>query len=313
MKRALWIGGALAVLLAAWAGLPYLRALGLWAARRHNGCSLSACFEAPFQERAHRQARQQIEQSMRLLDRDPVGFELWGTPLGPLWSPRRRRGAFWLADMLAEAQTDLYALGPVRVRPGDIVLDCGANIGVFSHQALAAGASLVVAIEPSPASVACLNRNFPSAIAARRVIVCPKGVWHREETLRLSIDENSSVGDSLVLPRGASGVEVPLVRIDTLVRELALPRVDFVKMDIEGAEQEALIGARQTLERFRPRLAISAYHKGDDPFRIPALVRIACPDYRVTPGPCLMEKWRLVPKVLFFDSLLAPAPSAGLR
>jgi len=302
LRPSTWIALALAaalvttVLFAA-----HLKAFALWVARRHHGCSLAACLEVPALERSHRQARQQIQNSLRLLRRDPDGFELWRTPSGLLWCPARRQSAFWLADMLAETRTDLYSLGPVRVRPGDIVLDCGANIGVFSRQALAAGASLVVAIEPGPASVACLRRNLDPEIAARRVIVYPKGVWHREETLRLSTDENTSIGDSLTLPRGPSGIDVPLTPIDTLIRELALPRVDFIKMDIEGAEQEALMGARQTLERLRPRLAISAYHKGDDTVRIPALVRTARPDYRMAVGPCLMEKHRLVSRILFFE------------
>lgn len=294
---------ALAAVLAAgaWLFSAHLKAFALWTARRHHGCALRACLEAPAQERTHRQARQRLQQSLRLLRRDPAGLELWETPLGPLWSPQRRQSVFWLADMLAEAEAAVYSHGEVRVQPGDTVLDCGANIGVFARQALSAGAALVVAIEPGPASVACLHRNFSSEIAARHLIVCPVGVWHREETLRLSTDENTSAGDSLILPRGSSGVDVLLTRIDTLVRDLALPRVDFVKMDIEGAEQEALAGARQTLARFRPRLAISAYHKGDDTLRIPSLAFSARPDYRLTLGPCLLEKSRLVPKVLFFE------------
>jgi hypothetical protein len=96
---------------------------------------------------------------------------------------------------------------------------------------------------------------------------------------------------------------VPLTRIDTLVSELKLPRVDFIKMDIEGAEQEALRGARQTLARYRPRLAISAYHKREDPLEIPALVRSARPDYRMECGACLMERYRIIPQVLFFEGL----------
>ncbi len=300
MRRLTWIGLALAAALAAlfWA---QLKPLALWAARRHNGCSLRACLEAPALDRAHRQTRQRMQGSLRFLRRDPAGLELWETPSGPFWVPQRRLTSLGVADMLAEAKSGVYAHGAVHVRPGDTVLDCGANIGVFARQALAAGAAVVVAVEPAPSNLDCLRRNFPSEIGARRLIVYPKGVWYREETLPLLLDDNSSEGDSLLLRRGSSAIDVHLAPIDTLVRELVLPRVDFIKMDIEGAEQEALMGARETLARFRPRLAISAYHKGDDPLRIPALVRAARPDYRLTAGPCLLEKSRLVPKVLFFE------------
>jgi len=304
VSRRIRIGLALAaVAAAAYVALLFrspLKAVGLWAVRRSNACSLGACLEAPSQVRAHLRARDRIFKALRPL-RAESSIELWETPLGPLWSPQRRQSAYWLADMLAEAESDVYTYGGIGVRPGDTVLDCGANVGVFARQALRMGAALVVAIEPGPDSLECLRRNFAAEIAARRLIVYPKGVWHREETLRLLVDDNSSIGDSFVLRRGSTEIAVPFVRLDTLVAELGLARVDFVKMDIEGAEQEALAGARQTLARFKPRLAVCAYHKSDDPLRIPALVGAARKDYRMTRGPCLIDKYRIVPKVLFFE------------
>jgi hypothetical protein len=52
-----------------------------------------------------------------------------------------------------------------------------------------------------------------------------------------------------------------------------MQRVDFIKMDIEGSELEALKGAEETIRRFRPRMAISIYHKDDDYFTIPLFIR----------------------------------------
>jgi FkbM family methyltransferase len=282
---------------------PYLKAAALWVAGRNGGCSLEASLQAPSEARGHQQARERIEKALRRLRADPEGLELWDTPAGPLWAPGRGRTGYWLADLLAEAQADPYAHGAVRVRPGDVVLDCGASIGTFARKALSLGARTVVAIEPGPDSVECLRRNLAAEINAGRLIVYPKGVWNREGTLRLLIDSNSSLGDSLVFRRGAGqlGIEVPLTRIDTLVSELSLARVDFIKMDIEGSEQQALEGAQETLRRFRPRLALSAYHRREDPVRIPALVRAARPDYRLAGGPCAVGRYRLGPKVLFFE------------
>ena len=67
----------------------------------------------------------------------------------------------------------------------------------------------------------------------------------------------------------ATGLSVETQSIDNLVSEGNLSRVDFIKMDIEGSEMNALLGAEQTIRRYRPRLAISVYHSVQDFIRIP--------------------------------------------
>jgi hypothetical protein len=93
---------------------------------------------------------------------------------------------------------------------------------------------------------------------------------------------------------------VPLTTIDTIVEVLKLPRVDFIKMDIEGAEVPAIVGASLTLRRFRPRLAIATEHKPDDERTIPAAVHAARADYQMSCGPCLEANGRVRPDVLYF-------------
>ena len=140
------------------------------------------------------------------------------------------------------------ARGENFVRPGDVVLDCGANIGVFVREALDAGAKTVVAIEPAPENIECLRRNFKSDIDAGRVIVYPKGVWDKDDFLTLHVDDHNSAADSFVInPKDSheSDQKLPLTTIDKLVAELNLQSVDFIKMDIEGAEVKALKGGRR--------------------------------------------------------------------
>jgi hypothetical protein len=82
---------------------------------------------------------------------------------------------------------------------------------------------------------------------------------------------------------------------------LKLPRVDFIKMDIEGAEQKALHGARQVLIRYQPRLAISSYHLKGDPAAICSIVWQAHPDYLVASKDRVNAyEGTSVVKVLFF-------------
>ena len=118
----------------------------------------------------------------------------------------------------------------------------------------------------------------------------------------MNVDPNNPAADSFVIRReGSQAVQkLPLTTIDRMVEELHLDRVDYVKMDIEGAEQRALIGGRATLRKFHPRLALSAYHRPDDPARIPELVREAWPGYRMECGPCAYENGQIRPDVLYF-------------
>ena len=77
-----------------------------------------------------------------------------------------------------------------------------------------------------------------------------------------------------------NGSEVTqVISIDAYVRENNLPRVDFIKLDVEGAELDILKGAKTTLARFKPILAISAYHKVDDFWTLMNYIKSVRPDY----------------------------------
>jgi FkbM family methyltransferase len=234
----------------------------------------------------------------RVAESDPRGFALWQTPLGAYWIPAGSQEAlFW---DLGEQQRDIYGSGLTGIHHGDVVLDCGANVGVYTRKALDSGAALVVAIEPGPENVECLRRTFAREIAARRVLLYPKGVWDRDDTLTLHTDPKNSARDSFVEKVGeGTSVLVPLTTIDSLVAELKLPKVDYIKMDIEGAERKAIAGARETIARYRPRMALCIYHLKDDPVVVPQLVHQAFAGYRTRVG-CACAPDRVQPEVELF-------------
>src|ERR1035437_3220512 len=207
-------------------------------------------------------------------------YQLWSTPQGEFWylGPLTSLDAF----VLAEEQFDIYRTA--RIKPGSIVLDCGANIGTFTRRALNRGAAKVVAIEINPESGESLRRTFAKEIREGRVIVYAKGVWDKETELELR-------ADSVVLPRAGSPRRLPVTTIDHIVSELQLPSVDFIKMDIEGAEKNALRGAQATLAKYSPTMAISAEHLLDDMERIPALVSELVPGrFRMEFGFCQFDR-----------------------
>jgi FkbM family methyltransferase len=279
---------------------PPARLLAIYAVGRSPVCPLSNALKSD--ENLQRQItyNEQIIKSSKLLETDPAGYELWDTPHAKYWIPAGSR--YVLPFNLAEQERRIYGVGEQTAKAGDVVLDCGANVGVTIRRWLEDGASKIVAIEPAPENILVLKRNFAAEIAAGKVIVYEKGVWDKEETLTLQVDPQNSAADSFIIHRegGKEVMKIPVTTIDKLVAELNLERVDFIKMDIEGAEQRALAGARETLAKYHPRMALASYHVPDDPEKFPQIIRAIWPGYTMECGPCAEANGRVRPDVLYF-------------
>jgi FkbM family methyltransferase len=156
---------------------------------------------------------------------------------------------------------------------------------------------------PAARATCSCYRNLAEPVANGRAIVYPKGIWDTDGSLTLNSSDSNFAANSVVLhPNGSRpDVEAPLSTIDKIVVELQLPRVDFIKMDIEGAEVKALAGARVTIIKFKPRLSIATEHKPDDQFTIPSAVRSLRTDYKMSCGPCSVSAASIRADVLYFD------------
>jgi FkbM family methyltransferase len=169
----------------------------------------------------------------------------------------------------------------VRVRPeaGDVVIDAGAFVG---ETAVAFAADVgpegrVFAFDPLPDHLAAIEHNARQNGFQDRVTAVP---WALSNTVSEARPASQVAGLDPGFSVFGKEAALPLMTVDHFMERHGLQRLDFLKMDIEGAELSALVGARQTLVRHRPKLAISLYHRRDDFVAIPQFLAGLLPGYR---------------------------------
>jgi FkbM family methyltransferase len=141
------------------------------------------------------------------------------------------------------------------VHPGDIIMDVGANIGAFTLPlAYATGpAGYVHAFEPNPRVRERLRQNV-ALNNLRNVVVSASALGAAPGETTLYAPRHANQGQGSLSPRDGLDEEVrcTIDTIDHYVRDHSLPRLDLIKIDIEGAELLALQGAAETLRKHRP-------------------------------------------------------------
>lgn len=167
-----------------------------------------------------------------------------------------------------EAQYFLEGFIPAE---GDTVIDGGAYDGATARDFTMQGAK-VYAFEMS-------NENYPLCIDRAEkynFVVENLGLSSRE------CEENyieSGTGSSKKLGRGNAVAH--FIDLDTYVIRKNIPRVDYIKLDIEGAELDMLHGAAKTIVRCKPKMAISAYHRPDDLWTLASYIKSLRADYEL--------------------------------
>ncbi|MDR2006503.1 MAG: FkbM family methyltransferase [Acidaminococcales bacterium] len=175
-----------------------------------------------------------------------------------------------------------YEYGKVYLEKGDIVIDAGACVGEFSALAAYKGCA-PYAFEPVRAVIDLYLEK--TAKMNPGIIIVPYALSDKKSTLEIIL---SGLGTTSLTnieggaSRKAFEVEnIQAVDLDGYVHENNLPRVDFIKADIEGAERQMLKGAQNVLKEFSPKLAICTYHLPDDPQVLRDLILEANPRYQV--------------------------------
>ena len=154
----------------------------------------------------------------------------------------------------------------IHLPPGAVVMDIGANIGAVAiYLASKVGPTgLVLAYEPDASNLEISRRNLEANGNPAQIQLVPKGLFDREATLEFFAGGNytsSLLKTSFVEAESNKYqvVKVPVTTLDAETERLGLTRLDFVKMDVEGAEVAALKGARKTLERFHPSIIVETH------------------------------------------------------
>ncbi len=153
----------------------------------------------------------------------------------------------------------------VFVRDGDVVIDGGGCWGDSAHYfADKAGASgKVFSFEFLPSNLTIFRRNQAlNTEHGGRIELVEKALWS-DSTTRFSVIEAGPATRVQALPGGRAGDDGSLVIGGASLDDFTVERghkIDFIKLDIEGAEPMALEGARELLKRDRPRLAVCVYH-----------------------------------------------------
>lgn len=141
-----------------------------------------------------------------------------------------------------------------KLKKGDIVVDAGAHIGTFTIRAAKAVGNdgKVIAIEPDANNIMFLSRNV-EANGLQNVSIINKGVWGLQDKLRFNISRKRTTGHSFYRDAqfGTEDTEefqeVEVDTIDNIIGQSGIGPVNFIKMDIEGAEIEAIKGMDEAL------------------------------------------------------------------
>lgn len=154
----------------------------------------------------------------------------------------------------------------VKAEAGDVVIDAGGCFGdtalYFAHEVGEKGK--VYSFEFLPENLVVFERNLSLNPELRqRINLITMPVWSKSR-VPLYVEANGPATWVVPYSTRPGAIRVETLAIDDMVSNEKLDRMDYIKMDIEGSELESLRGAENTIRRFRPKLAISVYHKPDD-------------------------------------------------
>lgn len=155
--------------------------------------------------------------------------------------------------------TQLY-VNKMTAKKGDIIIDFGSFCGttVYTFSKLVGDEGKVYAFEPDEANYKCLISNIEKH-KLTNVVPLKKAIWSK--TTQLEFQAEGNMGSAV---KGASSrenhtVKIDAISLDDLIKEYDIPKIDFIKMDIEGSEEEVIKSIKYTLKKYQTPIIIEVH------------------------------------------------------
>lgn len=199
----------------------------------------------------------------------------------------------------AEINPHAYETNRIRISEGDWVVDAGACEGFFTRYALQRKAN-VLAIEPISRLAEALETTFKTEIHEGRVKVLKAGISDASGVSQLKIN-SQEIYCSFV--ESGHGEDTPIFSLDDIVNMNIVPTINFLKMDIEGGEIDAIRGATKILKEIHPKVSIAVYHSYRNAIIIKNFIKNSQPNYHIAfrglfirddfgpPRPYMLHAW----------------------
>jgi FkbM family methyltransferase len=188
-------------------------------------------------------------------------------------SARLKNGRSLVVDLTDPASFPLFLNGTIPheqeeitllrklLRPGDVFVDVGANVGFYIAEALplVGPHGLVIAIEPTPNCMRLLRMSFGSV---PNVVLLEAAAFDRSGTATFHVSKSTALSSLASLDPKAHDVEVRLTTLDEEFRSHQWPAPNVIKIDVEGAELAVLRGARALLTSAKAPAVLFEYGNG---------------------------------------------------
>jgi FkbM family methyltransferase len=194
-----------------------------------------------------------------------------------------------IVECFNPANWHYYEIPETLVTPDDIVVDGGAAEGIFGLKVQKRCRRLYL-IEPLSKFVRSLEKTFHGA---GNVEILPYAISDRGFSATISDDDISSA-----ISETGAGEQIQVTTLDSLFYGKDIP-ISYLKLDLEGHDYKALVGAEQLIRRYQPKIAVTTYHDKDHADQITAFLQSIVPAYKFrykgiyqwTGSPVMLHAW----------------------